>query len=216
MYQSLVALAEVADALHAWPTLQPVIRQRLEFFCTPVLDIAAGANGYGWDGPPGLGPRGCYVSSDQSKSEKLPGENYVTRGFITASMGPRALFRAANALPAGDADAALARSRIVDLARYSRDELYPWFSNPLQRRLVYSYGVQQEWVNSWETSDFHPILLGMAEAWRQTGDPGFLLKGLEQIQGFDAHDNLAWIDRRLEAQHFLRAVLDSAIFADFY
>jgi hypothetical protein len=210
MYQSLVALVDVADALHAWSTLNPVIRQRLEFFCNPILDVADGADGFGWDGPPGQGPRGCYVYSQQNNSEKPPGENYVTRGFITASMGPRALYRAAKELGKDDPDAALARARLKDLAHYSRHELYPWFPNPLDRHLVYSYDVELKTVNSWENSDFHPILLGMSEAWRQTGDPGYLAKGIEQIQGFAAHGDMEWIDKRLEAQHFLRAVLDLA------
>jgi hypothetical protein len=36
------------------------------------------------------------------------------------------------------------------------------------------------------------------------------MKGIEQIQGFAAHGDMEWIDKRLEAQHFLRAVLDLA------
>jgi hypothetical protein len=76
--------------------------------------------------------------------------------------------------------------------------------------MVYSYGVMQEEVNTWESSDFHPILIGMCETWRDTGDVSWLLKGLEQIQAFAAHDNLEWIDKRLEAQHYLRAILDAA------
>jgi len=210
MYQSLVALVEVADATHQWALLQPVLRERLQYFCTPLLDPASGANGFGWDGPPGAGPRGCYVYSQQSVSEKPPGENYITRGFITASMGPRAFYRAARHLGPADPDAALASLRLRDLARYTRGELFPWAADPAARHLVYSYGVKLQVVNSWEQSDFHPILLGMAEAWRQTGDVSFLLKGLEQVEAFAAHDNLEWIDKRLEAQHFLRAVLDAA------
>jgi hypothetical protein len=210
MYQSIVAIIEVADAVHAWDTLTPVLRDRLHFYCSPVLDVANGADGYGWDGPPGLGPRGCYVYSEQSKSEKAPGENYITRGFITSSMGPRALYRAATYLEVGDPDATLARTRLLDLARYTRAELFPWFTNPADRHLVYSYGVEQQLVNSWESADFHPILLSMAEAWRQTGDVGYLLKGLEQIQAFHAHSNIEWIDKRFECQHFFRAVLDAA------
>ena len=85
MYQSLVALADVAEATKSWATLQPVLRQRLEFFCQPVLPPDTCLDGYGWDGPPGLGPRGCYVYSSQSVSEKPPGENYITRGFISCT-----------------------------------------------------------------------------------------------------------------------------------
>ncbi len=210
MYQSLVALVEVADATHEWSLLQPVIRERLQYFGTPLLDVGTGADGYGWDGAPGAGPRGYYVSSAQSVSEKPPGENYITRGFITSSMGPRALYRAARHLGASDPDAQLASLRLRDLAHYTRDELFPFVADPLDRHLVYSYGVKLELVNSWEQSDFHPTLLGMSEAWRQTGDITYLIKGLEQIEAFEAHGNLEWIDKRLEAQHYLRAVLDAA------
>jgi hypothetical protein len=210
MYQSLVALVEVATATHKWSKLTPYVHQRLQFFDTPVIDVASGVDGYGWDGPPGQGPRGCYVYSEQNKSEKAPGENYVTRGFITSSMGPRALYRAARFLGKTDPDALVARLRIHDLAKYTRDELFPTVANPIGGHMVYSYGVMQEEVNTWESSDFHPILIGMCETWRDTGDVSWLLKGLEQIQAFAAHDNLEWIDKRLEAQHYLRAILDAA------
>lgn len=210
MYQSLVALVEVADATHAWSSLTPVIRDRLQFFCTPLLDVATGVDGFGWDGPPGQGPRGYYVYSEQNNSEKPPGENYVTRGFITSSMGPRGLWRAARYLGEQDPDAQLALRRLVDLARYTQVELYPWQPVAADRHLVYSYSVKLELVNSWEETDFHPILLGMAEAWLQTGDLSFLIKGLEQLEAFEAHGNLEFMDKRLEAQHFLRAVLDLA------
>jgi hypothetical protein len=209
MYQTLVALAEVADATHQWAQLDPVVAERVQFYATPLIDIPGCVDGYGWDGPPGIAPRGCYVYSEQSVSEKPPGENYITRGFITASMGPRALYRAARHLGPADPAAQLASLRLQDLARYTRDELFPFVADPLDRHLVYSYGVKLAVVNSWEQSDFHPILLGMAEAWRQTGDPYFLLKGLEQVEAFEAHGNLEWMDKRLEAQHYLRAVLDA-------
>jgi hypothetical protein len=104
----------------------------------------------------------------------------------------------------------LAASRIIDLANYTKAEIYPFFSNPADRHLAYSYGVQQKLVNDWEDSDFHPILIGMAEAWRQTGDTGYLYKGFEQIQGFRAHNQMQWIDKRLEVQHYLRVLLDAA------
>jgi hypothetical protein len=208
MYQTLVALVEVADATHTWAKLNPVIRERVKYFCTPQLDVDTGVNGFGWDGPPGAGARGYYVYSEQNKSEKVPGENYITRGFITSSMGPRALWRAAMHLGKNDPDGQLALLRVRDMARYTKNELFPWFSNPADRHLVYSYGVKLELVNSWEVSDFHPILLGMAEAWRQTGEISWLKKGFEQIEAFHVHDNIEWMDKRPEAHHYLRAVLD--------
>jgi len=68
--------------------------------------------------------------------------------------------------------------------------------------------VQQQLVTEWEQSHFHPIHLGMAEAWRQTGDVSYLMKGVEQAQAFAAHGNLKHLDHRVEFQHFCRAVLD--------
>src|SRR6185436_11861446 len=97
-----------------------------------------------------------------------------------------------------------------DMANYTRNELYPFFPNPSDRHMVYSYGVQQKLVNDYEDSDFHPISIGQAEAFRMTGDVGYLYKGAEQLEAFRAHNQMQWVDKRLEFQHFLRAVLDAA------
>ena len=51
-------------------------------------------------------------------------------------------------------------------------------------------------------------VIGMVEAWRQTGDPSYLIDGLEQMQGFHAHGDLVNMDARLDCQHFFRAVYD--------
>jgi hypothetical protein len=210
MYQTIVAITELGQIPGAYAALLPVLRNRLQFFCEPQIDIDAGQLGFGWDGPPGLGPRGCYVNSDQNEDEKAPGETYVTRGFISASMGTRAMFRAWNYLGVGHPDGEMAHSRLLDLANYTRNELYPFFPNPADRHMVYSYGVQQKLVNDYEDSDFHPISIGMAEAFRMTGDVGYLYKGAEQLEAFRAHNQMQWVDKRLEFQHFLRAVLDAA------
>jgi hypothetical protein len=69
--------------------------------------------------------------------------------------------------------------------------------------------VKQKSVNQWETVDFHPIQLGLAEAWRQTGDTSYLQKAVEQVEAFSAHGSLAALDSRVEFLHFCRALLDA-------
>lgn len=210
MYQTLRALAAVADSVEGGAALDHELRQRLAYFTTPVVDVDTQPGGTGWEGPPGQGRRGYYVHHTQHVSEKPPGEDYVSRGFITASQGPTALFLAARRLGDVDPDALRAHLRLRDLATYTRGELFPYFADPDQRHLVYSYGVKQQSVNQWETVDFHPIQLGLAEAWRQTGDIGYLQKGVEQVEAFAAHGTLAALDQRVEFMHFCRALLDAA------
>jgi len=123
-------------------------------------------------------------------------------------MGPIAYFAAASHLGDQDPYGFSAHRRVLDLATYTRNELFPWVADPVHRHLVYSYGASQQHVNEWEQWDFHPIQLGMAEAWRQTGDVSYLMRGVEQVQAFAAHGNLKELDRRVEFQHFCRAVLD--------
>jgi hypothetical protein len=159
--------------------------------------------------------RRYFVNSSQNGTEKPPGENYVTRGFITASLGPLGYYQAYSWLGLDDPDAQAARLRLTDLAWYTRQELFPWFANPEDRHLVYAWAVKLQQVVTWESSDFHPIQLGMAEAYKATGDAAFLVKGIEQIEAFKAHDqgsyqdNMYLLDSRLDVQHFL------AVFRDF-
>lgn len=207
MYQTLRAMAAVATFAHAEAQLDPVLRNRIEYITQPQLDVDTAPSGWGWDGPPGLGQRGYFVYSQQHVSEKAPGETFVSRGFVSGSMGPIAYFTAAQHLGENDPQGSLASLRLKDLATYTRDELFPDFVDPLDRHLVYSYGVKQKLVTEWEQWDFHPIQLGMAEAWRQTGDASYLKKGVEQVQSFAAHGNLSELDHRVEFQHFCRAVL---------
>ena len=208
MYQTLRALACVATFAHAEAQLDPLLRQRVQYFALPVIDVDTATSGWGWDGWPGQGPRGCFVNSLQHVNEKAPGESFVSRGFISGSLGPVALFAAGQHLGQLDPFGHLARLRARDLATYTRNELFPFVPDPADRHLIYSYGVQQHQVNEWEQWDFHPIQLGMAEAWKQTGDVSYLLKGIEQTQAFAAHGNLKELDHRVEFQHFCRAVLD--------
>jgi hypothetical protein len=209
MYQTLRALAAVADATGLEGKLDSVLRKRLQYFTKPTVDVDAQAGGTGWETDPGKGVRGYYVHHTQHVSEKPPGEDYVSRGFITASMGPTALFVAARHLGDTAPDALRAHLRLRDLATYTRGELFPSFPDPADRHLVYSYGVKQQSVNQWESVDFHPIQLGLAEAWRQTGDVSYLQKAIEQVEAFAAHGTLDVLDGRVEFQHFCRALLDA-------
>ena len=208
MYQTVRAMAAVATFAHEEATLDPVLRDRLQYFTVPKIDVDTATSGWGWDGWPGQGERGCFVNSNQHMNEKGPGEAFVSRGFVSGSMGPIGLFVAASHLDDGDPWAYITHLRVRDLATYTRNELFPWIANPADRHLVYSYGVQHKTVNSWEQWHFHPIQLGMAEAWRQTGDVSYLMKGIEQIEAFASHGNLDQLDHRVEFQHFCRAVLD--------
>ena len=74
--------------------------------------------------------------------------------------------------------------------------------------MAYSYAITLQQVTKWANTVFHPILLGMAETWRDTGDTGYLLKGAEQMRAAAAQGDLHRWDTRLDAQHFLSAYRD--------
>ncbi len=213
MYQTLRALAVLSDFVEDDVVRQQLLddlRQRLATFSAPLIDVHGATSGWGWQGVPGDGERGYFVNSSQNNSEKPPGENFQTRGWITASLGPHAFFRVARVLPASDPLHAVARLRSLDLARWTGDELFPFDPDPAERRLALSYAVTLQQVVQSQLTDFHSILLGQAEAWRTTGNPRFLIKGAEQVQALDARGNLDELDTRLEHQHFFRAILDFA------
>jgi hypothetical protein len=208
MYQTLRALAQVGRFTGSQRLLDE-LHAKLDFFLPPLLDVDTGADGFGWDSAPGQGSRRYYVNSTQGTAEKPPGENYITRGFISGSLGPLGLFHARSWLDPADPDAQDSLLRLTDLAFYTREELFPFFPDPGDRHFVYSWAVQTQQVVTWETSDFHPLALGMAEAFLATGDVGYLFKGIEQIEAFKAHDqgsysdNMYLLDSRLDVQHFL-------------
>ncbi len=212
-YQTLRALVHLARFTDDQPELQaPLVdamRSWLAGLSTPLLDVETGADGYGWETLPGLGERGYYVNSSQGQSEKPPGENYVTRGFISATLGPIAFHLVSDFLGPEDPDGLLAADRLLDLATYARGELHPWFDDPADRHLAYSYGVQLQTVHSFTSSDHHTLLLAMAEGWRLTCDPGYLVKAVEMIESFEARGHLDEMDTRLDHQHFFHAYLES-------
>ncbi len=213
MYQTLRALAVVADvvddeALQAG--LLDELRSRLEFFSEPTIDVHSAVTGWGWEAPPGVGARGFFANAAQNVSEKPPGENFQARGWISASLGPMAFFRTGHALPPGDPLREVTGLRSLDLARWTRDELFPFVAEPEERRLALSYAISLGQITVLQPSDFHTILLGQAEAWRRTGDPSYLVKGLEQLEAIVARGSIDVLDSRFEVQHFFRALLDLA------
>lgn len=213
VYMGMRAMANVA-AFTGDPggLLLDALRSQVAYIATPLLDVTTQSSGFGWQSSPGTGDRRYYVNSTQFVSEKPSGENFQSRGFISGSLGPLGYYHAARALLAddpGDAQGSQARGRMRDLAFYTRNELYPEVANPVNRRWVYSYAATFQQVTEMSTTDFHPLLLGMAESWVDTGDPVYMQRGAQQIQGFAAHDqsgsypdNLYEMETRLDSQHF--------------
>ncbi len=215
LYQTVRALSLVGRFTGS-DRLRTELHEKLDYVLLPTLDVETLADGFGWEDVPGEGERHYFVNSSQNTNEKPAGENYVTRGFITSSLGPLGYYHAYSWLGLGDEDGQAALLRLTDLAWYTRQELFPWFQDPVDRHLVYAWAVKLQQVVSWEISDYHPILLGMAEAYKATGDAAFLVKGIEQIQAFAAHDqgpysdNMYLLDSRLDVQHFMATFLDFA------
>ncbi|HZL99486.1 MAG TPA: hypothetical protein VFD43_04460, partial [Planctomycetota bacterium] len=212
-YMAMRAASRIAELIgDPGGLLLARIRAQVEAIGTPLLNMAAQSSGYGWDNLPGTGNRRYYVNSTQFNSEKPPGEHFQSRGFISGSLGPLGYYHAARALLAldpNDSTGLKARARMCDLSFYTRNELYPYHPVPASRHWVYSYAASFQQVTSWSSADFHPILLGMAESWVDTGDPVYLQRGVHQIEAFAAHDqssaypnNLYEIESRLDAQHF--------------
>lgn len=212
MYQTIRALVYLADFIDIVPgaadELEAALRQRIQFFCEPTLDVNTGVDGHGWESAPGTGVRGYFVNSNQVKNEKPDGENYITRGFITGSLGAMALHLAAEYLGPEDPDGMLAAARLKDLATYTRDELFPYHPVPIERKLVYSYGVATMQHLVWTTFDFHSILLAMADGWRITGDVSYLVRGIEFIEAFESRNNLHHLDTKFDNQSFFAAILE--------
>lgn len=216
MYQTLRAISRVAEFTHD-PSLTQLLQERMDFISPPTLDIYTETTGYGWETTPFVGNRRYYVFSSQNNGEKPPGENFQTRGFISASLGPTAFYMAARHLASvnpSDPRIQAARGRLTDLAYWTYNELFPWFPDPADRQLVYSYAVTLKQVTVWEKWDFHPILTGMAEAYMITGNSAFLKRGVQQLEAHQAHDNgpfadnLYLLDSRLDAQHFFAVYRD--------
>ncbi len=214
MYQTLRALAVVYEFTGDAHLLSE-LHTRVQFNNSQTIDVNTGADGWGWEtAVPDTGTRRYFANSSQSNSEKGPGENYITRGFITGSFGPIAMFHASRILGLSDPDGAQARGRLRDLAFYARNEILPWQPDPATRHLVYSYGVQTQTVYSEQNSNGHAILLGQGEAYLDTGDDGYLDKGVEQIEQHyhQSHSSMPndmhEIDGRLDVQHFIAIYLD--------
>ncbi|MCB9897148.1 MAG: hypothetical protein H6825_04000 [Planctomycetes bacterium] len=216
--------------------LTQILRDRLEYICTPIKNVDTATSGFGWQSAPGTGSRRYYVNSADNKDEKPDGENFQCRGFISASLGPLGYYHAARWLAElaerkGPSDpdyadlvdeAERARARMRDLTYWTREELFPYKPNPVDRHLVYSYAVTLKQWTITESYDFHPIQLGMGECFidPNSGDSAserkkYMDRAIEQFEAHAAHDNgpyndnLYLLDTRLDVQHFMRIYLDS-------
>ncbi len=213
MYQTLRALAVVAD-FTGDASLLDVLRQRIAYVSEPTINVHTADSGWGWEAAPDQGLRRYFANSTQNSSEKPPGENFQARGFISASLGPLGFWHASRVLGDAESAAQLARGRMRDLAYWTKAELFPFQPDPADRRTVYSYAIGLQQYTSMQSSVSHPFLMGMAEAFLDTGDVSYLNKGLEQIEAFKAvdqlegyDDNMYDIDTRLDCQHFLSIYL---------
>ncbi|RKY21504.1 MAG: hypothetical protein DRQ55_04210 [Planctomycetota bacterium] len=232
MYKTLVAMAHVIEFTGDTDLRDSRLIPRLEYITQPSgLNVCAASSGYGWEGTP-LNPaqfaaltpgvdRRYYAYSGDLHAEKAPGEHFQARGFITASFGPVGYYHAARALdpldplqrPMHDA----ARARMRDLAWWTREDLFFQMTppnGPYDYRMVYSYGVCGQYIKSIDAYDYHPILLGMAETYRDLKDVDlpmaleFLDTGALQLRAAKLHDQLGWLVQRLECQHFFATWLE--------
>jgi len=209
MWQSIRAQALLAEFTKD-PAMYAALEERIDYCSSQTLDIDTQTSGWGWQDAPDQGDRRYYVWGNDLHSEKPPGENFQTRGFFHASLGPIAWYHAARVLKnAGRPMAAVARGRMRDLSYWTRHELFPYHMDPAQRHLPYSYAVTLQQFTQPEKWDFHPILLGMAATFQDTKDPSYLRKGIEQIAAHASHDdssydsNLYLLDVRPDCHHFM-------------
>jgi YetA-like protein len=197
--------------------LKAELKNWLQKFCTKIVDINVPdpfLSGWGWQAAPDQGTRRFFATNVGTNVAPPAGNNYQTRGFFTASLHPIAMYHASRWLGLDDPQGALARGRMRDLAFYSRNELYPYKPLPKDRWLTYTYGVNTMISYVDETSDAHPLMLGFGEAFKDTGDTGYMQRAVEEFQGFAAHDqgayanNLYGIENRLDVQNFIRTYLE--------
>lgn len=221
MYQGLRALAIVQEFTGS-PVLLNELRERVQFNNSQVIDIQSANEGWGWETfASDTGARRYFANHKQCKSEQIEGEiagqfiePYITRGFFTSSLGPLAMYHASRVLGIEDAEGQQARGRLRDLAFYTREELLPFQADPTTRQMVYSYGIKTQTVYKW-TNHSHPILLGVGEAYLDTGDMAYLEKGVEQLEAASHQDHGSYdtdmykIEGRLDVQHFLAIYLEA-------
>jgi len=195
--------------------LKAELKSWLQTWCTKLVDInVANLYGWGWEAMPDQGARRFFVTNKGANTPPPAGNNYWSRGFFTASLHPLAMYHAARWLGLADPQGALARGRMRDLAFFGREELYPYKALAKDRWLTYVYGANMKTSYQDEESDAHPLLLGFGQAFKDTGDLKYLQRGIEELQGFAAHDNgqyannLYGIENRLDVQDFFRVYLD--------
>ena len=213
MYQTLRAMALVGE-FTGDEGLKAEIKERIQYFCLPTLDVNTATSGWGWQAAPGQGSRRYFANSSQNTNEMVPGENFVCRGFISGSLGPLGFYHAARYLGESDPDAQIAAARMRDLSYWTVNELYVYNPVPANRRWTYSYPITLQSLYYLQASVYHPFLLGAAETFKVTGYPIYIERGLEMIESHKAtdqgsySDNMYNIESRLDCMHFLRTYLD--------
>lgn len=229
MYRTLIAMTHVIEFTGDTDLRDNYLIPRLQYFTQAgPVNVCGQATGFGWEGTPlaagaiGPGDRRYYVWNGDLNAEKEPGEFFQARGFITASFGPTAFWHASRVLdplvPAQQPMYEAARSRMRDLAWWTREELYslvPGATNPDDFRLVYSYGVCAQKVKSIDNIDFHPILMGMTGMYEDLESvdlpmaTAFLNTGAQQLISAKLHNHLDYLLHRLDCQHFFARWLDA-------
>jgi hypothetical protein len=225
-YQTLRALA-LAYEFTGDPALGERLEERLQYFASKDVQPTFGqAGSWGWEGAPSEGSEGFVVFDSFEECNKVGSgscstvalgdrddleEEYVSRPFWSASLGPLAFYHVARVTDS--AHAVLADGRLFDLARWTAKRLYAQ-ETPGEWRLGYEYQVTLAKVTKWEQSDFHPILTAMGEAFHRTGDTGFLEVGIQQLQSAGAHGDLRYFTSRPDCQHFYATLRDALDLGD--
>jgi hypothetical protein len=225
-YQTLRALALAYD-FTGDPALRERLEERLLYFASKDVQPTFGQPGsWGWEGAPADGAEGFVVFDSFEECNKIGSgacstialgdradleEEYVSRPFWSASLGPLAFYHVARTVDS--AHAVLATGRLFDLARWTAKRLYAQ-ETPGEWRLGYEYQVTLAKVTKWEQSDFHPILTAMGEAFHLTGDTGFLEVGIQQLQSAGAHGDLKYFTSRPDCQHFYATLRDALDLGD--
>ncbi|MGB0970465.1 MAG: hypothetical protein ACPGVG_05815 [Mycobacterium sp.] len=175
----------------------------------PYIDVATDSLTTGWHGPFDTEARRYFYST--ASPVDPPGgataNDFPVRGFFQATLGPISLRHVARYLGANSqaAAATTASGRLRDLAYLARTELWNNASgDPADWELFYSYALKTQ-SGSDSNDQFHSILLGMAQAFEDTGDTTWLDTGVEQLKAVFTNGQYAdEYDVRPDTMHFIK------------
>ena len=205
-------------------TLKAALKDRIADHSAQLIDVDVDTSGAGWDSAtPGEGRRGYFASSTQNLGDKLPGENFVARGFVTSRLGPIAFKFARQYLTEADADGVTARGRGLDLAKFTKNEMLAVATGPHvpasmlgEKCLIKSYQItlqtpgadEVDVPDGFEHPNEHTVLIAAVEGWRETGNAAYITMGLEHIAAFVSDGHVTVLDSGLEVQDFVRAWIE--------